>query len=128
MVGERSAVAGIADVLSERARAHRGMTAGEEARTDAMIRARVNDLLDSWAKVAREHQKVASPLVYQSFEGVDGPPLLHAPLDPALLSLDPDARKFKAPRSLRDVEPSVNLWLKRLDGSEVELPVDGDDA
>ena len=36
-----------------------------------------------------------------------------------------DARKFKAPRSLRDVEPSVNLWLKRLDGIEVELPAEG---
>ncbi len=31
-----------------------------------------------------------------------------------------DERKFKAPRSLRDVEPSVNLSLKRLDGTEIE--------
>jgi hypothetical protein len=28
-------------------------------------------------------------------------------------------QKFKARRSLRDVEPSVNLWVHRLDGVDV---------
>ena len=28
--------------------------------------------------------------------------------------------KFRANRSMRDVEPSVNLWMKKLDGTEVE--------
>ena len=65
--------------------------------------------------------------MYQPFENADGPALLHTPLDPELGTLSQDARKFRAPRSLRDVEPSVNLWLKRLDGTEVEIPADGDD-
>ena len=43
-------------------------------------------------------------------------------------TLGQDARKFKAPRSLRDVEPSVNLWLKRLDGMAIEMPADGEDT
>jgi hypothetical protein len=28
--------------------------------------------------------------------------------------------KFRANRSLRDVEPSVNLWMKTLEGADVE--------
>ena len=28
--------------------------------------------------------------------------------------------KFRANRSLRDVEPSVNLWVKTIDGVELE--------
>ena len=31
-----------------------------------------------------------------------------------------EARKFKAARSLRDVEPTVNVWVKRPDGLDVE--------
>jgi hypothetical protein len=69
-------------------------------------------------------------LRYQPFEGAAGPALLRQPLDSAGSDLQPaqDARKFKAARSLRDVEPSVNLWLKRLDGIEIELSADGEDA
>ena len=51
------------------------------------------------------------------FENADGPALLHDPLDPDLGNLSADARKFKAPRSLRDIEPPVNLWVKTLDSS-----------
>jgi hypothetical protein len=82
----------------------------------------VQDLLDSWAKIARSKQETGARLVYQPYEQADGPPLLRVPLDPELSTLNHDERKFKAPRSLRDVEPSVNLILKRLDGTEIELP------
>ena len=78
--------------------------------------------------MGKRQQEVGARLVYQPFEGADGPALLYAPLDPALLTLGADSRKFKAPRSLRDVEPSVNLWLKRMDGSEIEIPADGEDS
>lgn len=47
---------------------------------------------------------------------------MRTPLDPELGQLSADERKFKAPRSLRDVQPPVNLLLKRLDGSEIESP------
>ena len=43
-------------------------------------------------------------------------------VDPDLGNLSADARKFKAPRSLRDIEPPVNLWVKSLDNIEVEAP------
>jgi hypothetical protein len=42
------------------------------------------------------------------------------PLEEPDPDLGQDGRKFKAPRSLRDVEPPVNLWLRRLDGIEIE--------
>ena len=84
------------------------------------------DLLDSWCKVAEFQQNNSARLRYQPYEGGAGPALLRTPLDPLGSDLQPtkDARKFKAPRSLRDVEPSVNLWLKRLDNTIIELPAD----
>ena len=48
------------------------------------------------------------------------PPLLFDPLDPDLDRQPKEVRKFKAHRSLRDVEPTVNLWLRNPDGFEVE--------
>ena len=42
------------------------------------------------------------------------PPLLHTPLDPALDELGEREKRFKANRSLRDVEPSVNLYVRSL--------------
>ena len=121
----------VADLLARRGRTHRSrQTKEEEQRLDATLRARATDLLDSWCKVAEFQQNNSARLRYQPYEGSAGPALLRTPLDPVGSDLQPaqDARKFKAPRSLRDVEPSVNLWLKRLDGMAIELPVDGEDA
>ena len=50
-------------------------------------------------------------------EAGGAPPLLYQPTDPELLKKPPAARKFKAARSLRDVEPSVNLWVENPDGA-----------
>ena len=41
-------------------------------------------------------------------------------LNPDLKTLPPKHKKFRANRSMRDVEPSVNLWLKTLDGVDLE--------
>jgi superfamily II DNA/RNA helicase len=120
MATERAAAEAVANALVARATAHRMLSADEEKRLTAHVRGRVLDLLDSWAKIARAKQETASRLVYQPYENADGPPLLRMPLDPELPNLNQDERKFKAPRSLRDVEASVNLILKRLDGSELE--------
>lgn len=120
MVSERPNLEEISAALAARLRAHRTLTAAEEARLDGAVRARVNDLLDSWARIAKTKQDAAARLVYQPYEDADGPPLLRTPLDPELAVVNKDEQKFKAPRSLRDVESSVNLILKRLDGTEVE--------
>ena len=121
----------VADLLARRGRTHNSrQTKEEEQRLDATLRARVTDLLDSWCKVAEFQQSNSARLRYQPYEGAAGPALLRTLLDPIGSDLQPsqDARKFKASRSLRDVELSVNLWLKRLDGMAIELPADGEDT
>ena len=123
MVTERASLDAVASVLAARVNAHRNLTPEEESRLDAQVRGRVKDLLDSWAKIAKEKQDTGSRLVYQPYESADGPPLLHTPLDPELLTANADERKFKAPRSLRDVEPSVNLMLEDAwTATEIEAP------
>jgi hypothetical protein len=66
----------------------------------------VIDLLDSWERVA---EKLVNLQYGHEVGGVS--PLLRQPLDPELEQRSSDERKFKANRSLRDVEPTVNLWL-----------------
>ena len=46
--------------------------------------------------------------------------LLYEFLNPDIKKLPPRHKKFRANRSMRDVEPSVNLWLKTLDNIDVE--------
>jgi hypothetical protein len=78
------------------------------------IHDRAIDLLDTWKTVANERGN----LQYQKEEG-GAPPLLYQPTDPELERQKPAYRKFKAQRSLRDVEKTVNLWVRNPDGFEV---------
>jgi hypothetical protein len=118
----------ILEVLSQRARRHRAMAPDEEQRLDAALRGRAQDLLDAWAKIGQTNRGTSSPLRYQSHEGGTGQALLHTPLDPELDTLGKSFAKFTAPRSMRDVEPSVCLWLKRLDGVAIDLAAEGEDS
>ncbi len=113
----RSKLGFVADALARRAEAQSDDPA-ESAALGAKLRATVKDLLDSWEKVAHRQASVGARLQYQR-EETGAPPLLFDPLDPELSKQSADARKFKARRSLRDVEPSVNLWVHRLDGRDV---------
>jgi hypothetical protein len=54
---------------------------------------------------------------YQKYELNQPRPLLREMLDK---DFESDHRKFRASRSLRDVEPEVNLFLKDLSGMQVE--------
>lgn len=98
-------------IISQRAEEHnKDLSSKEIESLQQNLRARVNDLLDSWERVAEK----CNPLQYQKEVGL-APPLLYDPLDPELERKSKDAKKFKLPRSLRDVEPIVHLWVKRLD-------------
>jgi len=55
---------------------------------------------------------------YQKYELKQPRPLLREMLDRDFES--ENHRKFRANRSLRDVEPEVNLFLRDLSGSDVE--------
>ena len=102
--------------ISRRAEGHDGELTGEEQEElRQKLRGRVQDLLDTWESIAGRKGE----LQYQREVGV-APPLLFNPLDPELDRQPKEARMFKAHRSLRDVEPTVNLWLRNPDGFEVE--------
>ncbi len=106
--------------LGERAAGHDPRLGAEEAAAlQGKLAGRARDLLDAWTKVAARYRETGVPFVYNRNEHPDGKPLLRDPLDPELDSLSQDERKFKAQRSLRDVEPSVNLFVQNLDRSQV---------
>jgi hypothetical protein len=87
----------------------------DEAERDELLRSvqnRVVDLLDAWRKIYDDYHEVGTELQYQRYELTGPKPLLREVLDETSES---DAhRKFRANRSLRDVEPEVNLFLRDL--------------
>jgi hypothetical protein len=118
---EREALAFVRERLVERAEAHDSKLGRE--RVDALRRVvheRSERLLDDWAKLATRQGKTESGLRYQEHEGSSDPPLLHQPTDTELAKRKAPFSNFHANRSLRDVEPSVNLWIRTPDGNLVE--------
>jgi hypothetical protein len=76
------------------------------------------DLLDSWRKIFEDYRAAGVDMQYQKYELKQPKPLLRDMLDEDFES--EHHRKFRANRSLRDVEPEVNLFLKDLSGMLVE--------
>ncbi len=90
----------------------------ERAERVRSVQNRIVDLLDSWRTILEDYHRVGVDLQYQKYE-LEGPrPLLREMLDRSFES--EHHRKFRANRSLRDVEPEVNLFLKDLSGVDVE--------
>src|SRR5258706_3628170 len=94
-----------------------GLPAAEADELMIKLRARVVDLLDDWKGIAHDMREVTALLQYNRSEEAGAKGLLHDLLDPELPKLPPREQQFKANRSLRDVEPSVNLFVKALDNS-----------
>jgi hypothetical protein len=78
------------------------------------VRARCVSLLDDWLNIAEELRQTNTSLKYQQWEEGGGGRLLHDYLDPALQQLPEVYKRFRANRSMRDVEASVDLWVKNL--------------
>ena len=76
------------------------------------VQDRVGDLLDSWRRVFDDYQGAGVELQYQRHELKQPKPLLREMLDERFET--EHHRKFRANRSLRDVEPEVNLYLHDL--------------
>ena len=112
------------DALVSKAKSHNlSLTEDEINRIASQVSLRSKDLLDEWNKQAKEMDDIGGTLQYQREAG-NASPLLHEFLHPDLKNLPPShsKMKFRANRSMRDVEPSVNLWLKTIDGIELEEP------
>jgi hypothetical protein len=118
---ERGRVDFVADALAARAADHhRDLSTSEQEELRASTRGRVADLLDDWVKIADRKNHTRAGLRYQKFEPGNDAILLRDPLSPDLDGISPEERRFKANRSMRDVEQSVNLWARTLDGHDVE--------
>ena len=92
----------------------------DEAERDERLRSvrnRVVDLLDSWHTVIEDYHKSGVAVQYQRYELRSPSPLLREMLDKEFES--EHHRKFRANRSLRDVEPVVDLFLRDLTGRQV---------
>lgn len=94
------------------------MTEPERAERIQSVEARVVDLLDSWKSIRDGLAGDGVEMQYQRYE-LSGPkPLLHEMLEGDGLSVE--ERKFRVNRSLRDVEPEVNLFLNEMSGKWLE--------
>ena len=102
-------------VLSDRATGHAALPAAEAATLRQNVGDRLKDLLDAWCQLAHDTAQAGGALQYQHEVGGVAR-LLYGFLDADLPSR---AYKFRANRSMRDVEPNVNLWLKTLDNQDV---------
>jgi hypothetical protein len=94
--------------------------ADEEERDERLrsVQNRIVDLLDSWRAVFEDYNAHGVGMQYQKYELKQPRPLLRDMLDTDFESVH--HRKFRANRSLRDVEPEVNLFLSDLSGAKVE--------
>lgn len=74
---------------------------------------RCGSLLDDWLNIAATFQQTNTNLQYQQEVGA-AQRLLYEYLHPDLPNLPPVRRKFRANRSMRDVEPAVELRVENL--------------
>ena len=111
----RSSLNSLIPVLSERAKDHKRDITDEEKE---VIRSHVlhlcGDLLDDWLKIAKRAEDEGSAIQYQ--REVSSPPrrLLYEFLHPDLANIHPIHSRFRANRSMRDVEAPVDIVIKNL--------------
>lgn len=111
--GHRSRAEELLEWLIERARHHREWHDDEaEGRIADLVRRRGRDFLDSWERVVDKAITGGGKRVYSSLDRVkhEGKALMYVATDDP--PPDHDAKQFEAPMSMRDVEPSVHVWLR----------------
>lgn len=105
-----SAVGSVAEIVASRASTHRSEVADQLPES---LRVRVRGLVEDWGDIARTMSSESAPLSYSSWEKRRGStPLMSTAVD------RPNDRHdafehFRAPTSMRDVEPSVHFWVNR---------------
>lgn len=102
--------------FSRRARMHDADKASstEGIEIENRVHALALELISRWHRLATSCAREGGSLRYQKFEGRgNASSLLHDFLDKELESLNPMYRTFRANRSMRDVEPAVDLLETR---------------
>lgn len=86
---------------------------GEGAQLEAYVTNRAHALMADWAKIVLVKTQEGVGLNYQKYEDIVSQfPLLRDFLDPDLQHLKPIYSRFRANRSMRDVEPAVDILSK----------------
>ncbi|MFC1758146.1 DISARM system helicase DrmA [Planctomycetota bacterium] len=116
---ERPQLDYVVDAISSRAQNHAELEPERAEELRAHVRQKCLDLFDAWSKIAEEYRNSGTQLQYQREVGA-AKQLLYEFLNPDLKTVHPRHMKFRANRSMRDVEPEVNLWMRQLSGAEVE--------
>lgn len=115
----RTELEAVANRFAERACEHDvEMTTAERQAIQASVKDHCNELLDLWLRIARKAQQEGSGLQYQKEAAAPPRRLLYEFLHPDLPSLHPIQQRFRANRSMRDVEPSVEVFVKNLNDWE----------
>jgi hypothetical protein len=119
---ERAKLDFVVKALAERAFDHSDLPADEKEQLRLRVRDRAAQLVDDWAKAAKEHQDVGSGFQYNPTETGGAKQLLHDYLSAEVRNLPPThwRMKFRANRSLRDVEQEVKITVKTLNNMELE--------
>jgi hypothetical protein len=114
IVSQRGVLSQVVDAFADRALEHRGnLDAEEQAALQARVRERCVDLVDTWIKLSDALRATGVAMQYGT-EAPSQPPLLHGFLDEKLAGKPEDYRKFRANRSMRDVEATVDLFPQDL--------------
>ena len=79
----------------------------------AGLKGEMDKLMDEWLKMAADARDKGGKLYYQKsdFKGLPGSALIHDWLETE--DLNPQQRRFRMSRSMRDVEPNVQLNIRR---------------
>jgi len=109
----RARAEAILEELVARGRRHREWyDSSAEDRIESELRARGKNFLDAWERVIGRAVQGASNRVYSNFDRAkdQGKAVMYVATED--VPGDFDERKFCAPTSMRDVEPTTHLWLR----------------
>ncbi|MBU1433311.1 DUF1998 domain-containing protein, partial [Myxococcota bacterium] len=118
----------VVEALSERAKRSSALDAEGERRLAESVSRRAAHILDAWEQLITRAKEGAAERRYSPFEDRrGGPEALLKTQDQAARALRfteerdvPAERLFIAPTSMRDVEPSVDLWVSHAQKIEAE--------
>jgi len=111
----RSSLDEIAECFAGRAREHNlDLTPAEREDLHATVLNLCNSLLDDWLRIAQQAQQDGSSIQYQREANTPPRHLLYEFLDPELEDRPLVHRRFRANRSMRDVEANVEITVMNL--------------
>ena len=115
----RTELDAVAERFAERASEHdTDLSDAERQALRASVRQLCGDLLDDWLKIAQKSQQEGSSIQYQKEANTPPRRLLYEFMHPDLVDLHPIQRRFRANRSMRDVEPTVEVFVRNLNDWE----------